>query len=258
MEKLRQYDHKNFPEKFSVDSLKQKLPSLRADLLETCPNQYTRSFVASLTESDFLYMYSEWYFRKKTQDPIMQTGFLFEILSQRYVKSIERTSDLGEFVREAIMFLNQSQNNQKMWNAERSSPDDVGILETDDMILISKVYESKISIKAMQRSTSQRAESMITVRFIVNSLNGTDSKVKTRAGWKVLAQAIENLFGHCELPVMMAPDCEYCYILPSDQIYTQSPYEPVKFQTINIPLSTPHIEKLRVLTFGCFAKSFGI
>ncbi len=258
MEKTKPSDRNNFPELFSVDALKQKLPSLRAELMEISTNSYIQSFIASLTDNDFLLMYSEWFFRKKTQDEIMQNGFIFEILSQRYVKSVEQTSEIGEFVRESIMFLNQSQNNHKMWNAERSNPDDIGILETEDTIFVNRVYESKMSLKAMRRSTSQRAESMITVRFIVNALNGSDNKIKTRAGWKVLVQSMENIFGRCDLPIELSTDCAYCYILPADQKYIQSPYEPIEFQTLNIPLSTSHIERLRSLTIGCFGKNFGI
>lgn len=258
MEKPKPSDRKNLPESFSVDCLKQTLPYLRADLSQIGTSYEVQSFIASLTDNDFIDIYAEWLFRKKNKDTIMQTGFIFEILSRRFVKSVEKTSEMGELVRQSIMFLNLSQNNQRMWNAERSTPDDVGILETEDTIFVNKVYESKITLKAMNRSTAQRAESMITINFLINALNGSDNKIKSKAGWKVLVQAMENLFDRCDLPVEMAPNCEYCYILPSDQKFVQSPYEPVQFQTMNIPLTISHIEQIRALTIGSFSKNFGI
>jgi len=144
-----------------------------------------------------------------------------------------------------------------MWDEERSNPDDIGILETQDTIFINKVYESKISLHALQRSKTQRNESMITIINLVNALNGSHNRIKSEAGRRIITESMENLFEHCDLPIEMSPHCEYCYILPLDQKYVQNPREPKLFETLNVPLSTAQIEYFRGMTIGFFESCYG-
>ncbi len=256
MKKESDFDFDDHNE-FTIDSLRKNLTSLRRDLRDITDRNKAILFIDSLTDSDFILMFSEWIYRRKTMDIVSQTGFIFEILGQRHIKTIEKNSELGELVRQTVMFLNQSKNNNRMWNSERSNPDDVGILETKDVIYINRVYESKISLHALHRSKGQRIQSMITIGMVVNALNGSDHKIKSKAGWKVLTESMEYLFDHCGFPIEMSPDCEYCYILPHDQIYRQSRYEPRQFEVINIPLDTTEIDRFRVLTVNYFLNSSG-
>lgn len=230
------------------------IPEFKGEIISSFQSDPQLSFINSLTDSDIINVYAEWLLKNKSTDRSTQNGFIFEILSRRFVQDIEPSTNLLQSIKEVFVFLGDGQNQRLIWNEERSTPDDIVLSPTKHSIQISKIIECKVSTHALTRSLHQKESTKSTVRSLINVLNGNYYEVKSDKGKKIITGARERLRRLCPLPLALSPNYKYVYVLPSDQHYLSQNPRDTNLEVINLPLNTTEIDLFRQSIFTYLAQ----
>lgn len=212
--------------------------------------QPEQSIANFLDESDLINIYAEWLAKNRSTDPHIQNGFLFEIISKKYLQNKEPSSKSLQPLREILMFLLESENQRRIWGENRSAPDDLFLKYKSHTVDIHKIIECKISAHAAKGSFHQKESSKNTVRAMIGILNGDYHEIKDEKGKKIISDAREKFNRVCHLPLNLPTNYKYVYALPSGEEYVSFHPKDANLEVINLPFSIHEIENFRKSFFG--------
>lgn len=230
------------------------IPGLKEQITGSFLVENQSQIVNYLNDDDLINIYAEWLSKNRSGDRATQNGFIFEILSRRYIQNKESNPKFLQLFKEVLVFLVDGENQRLIWNEEKSTPDDLVLSLTSHSLDISKIIECKISAHAVKSSYHQKESTKNTVRSLVNVLNGNYQEIKNEAGKKIITTAREKLRKVCALPVSLSPDYKYVYVLPSDQSYVSQNPKDTNLEVLNLPFSTTNIDEFRESYFTNLAK----
>lgn len=212
--------------------------------------QPEQSILSFLDNSDLVNVYAEWLVKNKTSDPHTQNGFIFEIVSKKYLQRIEQSSKPLQSLSEIFMFLFEAENQRHIWGEYRCTPDDLVLKYRSHTVDVEKIVECKVSAHAAKGSFHQKESTKNTVKALVSVLNGDYHEIKNENGKKIVAHAREKLAKICHLPISLSPNYKYVYTLPSGEYYVSNHPKDANLEVINLPFSINDIEKFRKYFFG--------
>lgn len=227
----------------------QFIPDLKCEMTSSFVAESQPQVLSFLTESDLINIYAEWLSKGRPTDRATQNGFIFEIFSRRFIESKDQNPKFLQSFKEILIFLVDGENQRRIWNDEKCTPDDLVLEYTSHSLEISKIIECKISSHAIKSSFHQKESTKNTVKSLVNVLNGNYQEIKNETGKKIITTAREKLRRVCSLPITLAPNYKYVYILPLDQQYTSQNPKDNNLEVINLPFSTSDIDIFRELYF---------
>ncbi|KKT30908.1 MAG: hypothetical protein UW16_C0003G0001, partial [Microgenomates group bacterium GW2011_GWC1_44_10] len=233
---------------FSVESFNSQIPIIKQKLNEVTFGKDTWQLLGSLTDSDYLKIYSEWSLLRRKADIDTQNGFIFETLSRRYIRNQEIPSKLNDELRDLFLFIFQDINSRVLWGASLSNPDDIG-LKISDTIEITKIFECKISKANIgtPRTKGQQSKTITAINLLVKLFNNESSVWEP--GRDFAHKAIVRLRELSNLPVSLSPQFKYVYILPGNEEYYP---ENSRIQVVNLPISKDELTKVREVIIGYF------
>ncbi len=232
----------------------QHIPDLREEIATSILSESHQKIANFLTETDLINIYAEWLSKNKSTDRSTQNGFIFEILSRRFIeKKVPNPKFLQSF-KEILIFLIDGENQRLIWNEEKSTPDDLVLEYTSHTLDISKIVECKISAHAAKSSSHQKEASKSTVKDLISLLNGNYQMIKNENGKKIITAAREKLRRVCPLPINLSTDYKYVYVLPSDQYYSSQNPKDTNLEVLNLPFSLSEIDSFRNLYFTNLSK----
>lgn len=230
----------------------QLIPKLKSEISSSPIGEL--AIINFFTDSDLINIYAEWLSKNKPSDRVTQNGFIFEILSRRFISGNESSQKPLQSFKELLLFLVDGENQRHIWNEEKSTPDDLTLEQKSHSIEISKIIECKISAHAVKSSYHQKESTKNTVRSLISLLNGDYQEIKNNSGRRIITTAREKLRRVYPLPVTLSSDYKYVYVLPSDQQYNSQNPRDTNLEVLNIPFSTSEIDEFREYFFTNLAR----
>lgn len=230
------------------------IPDLKDEVASSLFGEPKPQIISFLSDYDLIDIYAEWLSKNKPVDRPTQNGFIFEILSRRFIRSKEQNQKALQPFKEMLIFLLDGENQRLIWNEEKSTPDDLVLSPTSHTLDISRIIECKISAHAAKGSVHQKESTKNTVKSLVNVLNGNYQEIKNENGKKIITTAREKLRKICTLPINLSSEYKYVYVLPSDQYYNSQNPKDANLEVLNLPFSTSDIDEFRESYFTYLAK----
>lgn len=232
----------------SIESFTDQIPALRQKLAESMTRENAQQFIANLTDSDYVNIYTELALLKKRTDVDTEAGFIFEIIGRRFIKMQETHSKLYEDLKDLFLFMFQDINSAKLWGESLSNPDDLEFKILDE-VEITKLYEFKISKANVhnRRAKRQKNKSIDSILSLAKLFNNKSTTQEPGSG--LAHEAVNRLRALTSLQIRLSPEFKYVYVLPKDVEYNPTDQNT---QTINVPLTKEEVFKVREVIIGHF------
>ena len=234
------------PELAYSDPSKKELQILKQRIAEIATDEPGQKLLDLLNRSDLTKLHQV-FLKRGELDKVHQRAAIFEIIGTRYVNSLELPNRF--IIKFKDILFDLIQNTSALWGYSRSIPDDVVARPFgNDGIQIRSIVECKLSRAMIEKSTDQRRNTIRTMKYLVELLNGgSDKWIRSSEGRLLASDAKTRLQALTKTDIKLTR-FTYAYVLPKGEKYSTDTYTDVHI----LPIDTDQLEQLRQIVWRHF------